>query len=83
MIVERNGNAAQQHLGVRQLGLFIFRQVHGNGMAQFGKRLRQSAYNISQSAGFSERHALRSGKNDFHGASVAASSGTKTCYRKF
>jgi hypothetical protein len=41
-------------------------------MAQFSQRLRQSAYNISQSAGFSERHALRSGKNNFHGASVAA-----------
>jgi hypothetical protein len=34
--------------------------------------LRQSAYNISQSAGFSERHALRSGKNNFHGASVGS-----------
>ena len=47
-------------------------------MAQFGKRLRQSAYNISQSAGFSERHALRSSKDNFHGASVVASTELST-----
>ena len=39
-------------------------------MAQLGQRLRKGADNISQSAGFGERHAFRSSKNDIHGASV-------------
>ena len=39
-------------------------------MPQLGQGLRKGADNISQSAGFGERHALRSSKDDIHGASV-------------
>src|SRR6478736_4143121 len=40
-------------------------------MPQLGQGLRKGADNISQSAGFGERHAFRSSKSDIHGASVA------------
>jgi hypothetical protein len=53
-------------------------------MPQLGQGLRKGADNISQSAGFGERHALRSSKDDIHGASVSKADGTRTTtLRKF
>jgi hypothetical protein len=44
---------------------------YGDGVAQLGQGLRKGADNIRRSAGFGERHALRSSKDDIHGASVS------------
>jgi hypothetical protein len=70
LIVKRDGNAGKQQPGIRKPGLFIFGKIDGDGVAQLGERLRERAHNVSQSAGFSERHAFRRGKDDVHGASV-------------
>ena len=58
LIVERNGNTAQQHLGVGQLRLFIFREIDSDRVAEFGKGLGKGADNISQSAGLGKWHAF-------------------------
>src|SRR5262249_41252709 len=62
LIVKGNGDAPQHDLAAGQPGLFIFRQVDGNGVAQCGERLGQSAHDIGKSASFGEGHALRRGK---------------------
>jgi len=68
LVVKGNGQAAQQDFRIRQLGLSILGQVHGNGVPQFSQGRGKRAYNIGQSAGFGKGHAFRSGKDNVHGS---------------
>jgi hypothetical protein len=53
-------------------------------VAELGKSLGKNAYNVSQTSGFGKRYALRSNKDNFHGASVVTREGQgSTMLRKF
>ena len=41
LVVKRDGNAGQKHLGVRELGLFIFGKIDGDVVAQLRQGLGQ------------------------------------------
>ena len=71
MVIERDRDAGQQNLGVRQPGLFIFGEIDGDGVAQLSQGPGKRANNIGQAAGFCERDALRCGKDNVHRASVS------------
>jgi len=70
LIVERDGDAGEQDPGVSKFGLFIFGKIDGDGVAELSERLGKRTDHVREPSGFGERHALRSSKDNIHGASV-------------
>src|SRR3954468_14716738 len=66
LVVERDGDAGDQSLRIRELGLTIARQEDVDFVSQSGERARQSADHVGESAGLRERDALRRREGDAH-----------------
>ncbi len=66
-VVEGNGDAAQDRLGVGKFRLPVLGQENAYFVTQCGQRTRQGAHNVSEAAGLGIRNALGCHDSDLHG----------------
>ena len=66
LIIEGNGDAANDRAGIIEFGLPIARDVDADLVSEGGEGAGQSANNVGQAASFGKRHAFRSHKCDVH-----------------